>query len=312
MKIAVLGTGGVGGYFGGLLARGGEQVTFVARGEHYQKLATSGLEVRSVAAGDFHLSKVSVVESVQELVTPDVVLVSTKSYDLEQAGHQLAEVITEQTIIIPLQNGIDNDFTLAKVLPNARIYPGLVYIVSTRTAPGVIEQTAGPCTMTFGDRVQRSNPNLEALAERFRAAGVSAQASEEIEKALWTKFLFIITWGGMVALCRCPVGDIVSDERALDLYARCLDEGFAVARNQGVDLGRDVRDKILEKSKDYIHSGYNSKSSMLVDIEHHRRTEIEALHGTVVRLAHEGGIPVPIVETIYTAVRLASAHYLRM
>lgn len=308
MKIAVVGTGGVGGYLGGLLARAGEDVTFVARGDNFTALKQRGLDVCSVN-GDFTLPSVQVVESAEQLDQPEVVLVSTKSYDLHTIASQLERVLTPSTIVITLQNGIDNDLRLQALLPQATIYPGLVYIGSTKTAPGRIEQVAGPCTMTFGQRTAGVNQTLEELASRFRKADVLAKASTEIEKALWTKFLFIITFGGMVALCRCPIGAIVADDAAFALYTRVLDEGFAVSNAEGIGLEKAVRDSILQKSLEYLHTGYSSKASMLVDVENQRRTEIDALNGTIVSLAARHGIDVPLNQAIHTAIRLASENY---
>ncbi|MCB0323045.1 MAG: 2-dehydropantoate 2-reductase [Bdellovibrionales bacterium] len=309
MRIAVIGVGGVGGYFGGLLARHGLDVTFVARGEQFAALQHSGLTVRSVA-GDFTLPAVSVVESVRQLEAPDLVLVATKAYDCEEVCRQLVDVIAESTIVIPIQNGIDNDRKVKEHLSIGQVFPGLAYIISTRTGPGVIEQTAGPRTLLFGDRDNPTNPRLKEIEAVMRGAGILATASSDIELELWTKFLWITTFAGMTALCRCPIGVIVNDEEAFAWYVRCLDEGISVAEASGISLGDEPRAKIIEKSEHYKHTGSHAKSSMLVDLENGRRTEIEALNGTIVRLAEEHGLSVPVHQAIYHAVRLSSSHYL--
>ncbi len=296
MKIAVIGTGGVGGYFGALLARHGVDVTFVARGEHFEMLRTKGLHVQSVE-GDIQISPCKVVNSVEQLSSPDLVLVTTKTYDRDQACSMLREVISPSTIIIPIQNGIDNDLRAKELLPHSKIYPGLAYIISTRTKPGLVEQTAGPRTLFFGDRDRAGNSKLEATV------------SEDIELEIWKKFLWIVTFAGMTALCRSPIGNIVNDKEAFEMYVRCLDEGITVARAVGVQISDALREDIIEKSGHYRTTGSSAKSSLLVDIENERRTEIESLNGSLVRLAKEHGIPVPYNEAIYTAVRIASNTY---
>lgn len=310
MRFAIIGVGGVGGYFGGLLARNGEDVTFVARGAHYDALKKQGLSLKSVDVS-FENLPISVVESPAHLEDPDVIFIATKTYDRDQVAEQLSASLSEKTVVIPVQNGIDNDLQLERIIPKAQVYPGLAYIISERTAPGVVEQTAGPRTIFFGERKVAENSKLRELESIMRSAGILATASPDIERELWSKFLWITTFAGMTALCRCEIGAIVNDQRAFDLYIRCLDEGIAVARAAGVVFDEEARSKVIEKSEHYRHTGSHAKSSLLIDIENRRRTEIESLNGAIVRLAQENGIQVPIHESIYTAVRLASEYYLR-
>lgn len=302
MKFAVVGVGGVGGYFGGLLARFGYDVTFVARGEQFRSLSSSGLTVNSVD-GNFHLDRVKVVDSPSK-IEADLVFVSSKTYDLAGIAAQLRQGQGSRAVIIPLQNGIDHDLRLKAELPEAEIYPGLVYIISARTAPGVIDQTAGPRTMFFGDRNSRDNPKLRQVEADLRAAGVLANYAPEIELELWNKFLWITTFGGTTAVCRSPIGTIVNDPNVFNWYVACLDEGIAVARACGIDITDKIRAKIIEKSEDYRKTGAQAKSSLLIDLELGRQTEIEALNGAMVRLARDHGVKVPIQESIYHAVRL--------
>ncbi len=305
MHIAVIGVGGVGGYFGGLLARAGERVTFVARGEQYDALKSGGLTVKSVE-GEFSLRPVTVLSSISELSDLDLVLVATKTYHRDDVARELAKVVGPETIVIPLLNGIDNAERIREILPVGRVVPGLAYIISARTAPGVIEQTAGPRTLIFGDPQHPSDPRLLEIEHRMKAAGVLATCSPSIERELWSKFLWIVTFAGMTSLCRAPIGAIVNDERAHALLLRCFDEAVAVAEASGVSVGPNPRAETIKKMENYRTTGSHAKASMLVDIEHGRPTEIEALNGKIVQLAEEFRIQVPIHESIYTAVRLAT------
>jgi 2-dehydropantoate 2-reductase len=306
MKIAIIGTGGVGGYFGGLLARAGEQVTFVARGEHFAKMRESGLTVKNVE-GDFHLEHVNVVDSISKLERPDLVLITTKTYDRDSAARDLIQVVGPETIVIPIQNGIDNDVRVREILTVPQVYTGLAYIISARTAPGIIEQTAGPRTIIFGDRTNPSNPKLKQVESVMKSAGIRATFAEDIDRELWLKFLWITTFAGMTSMCRSPIGRIVNDPEAFRFYLACLDEALAVAQALKLKVGPADREEIVRKSEHYQHTGSQAKSSMLIDIENGRPTEIEALNGTLVRMAREAGVSVPHHEAIYHSVRLSTA-----
>ncbi|MFN8390551.1 MAG: 2-dehydropantoate 2-reductase [Bdellovibrionota bacterium] len=308
MKIAVIGTGGVGGYFGGKLARAGHDVTFVARGAHYDALASRGLTVKAVD-GDFQVHPLRVVDRIGKLDRPDLVLVATKTYDRDVAGAQLREVVSPSTTVIPLLNGIDNDLRLQALLPGTRVYAGLAYVISARTEPGVIVQSAGPRTLVFGERKNPENRALQAIASMMREAGIDATAAADIEEQLWIKFLWIVTFAGMTSVCRSSIGAIVNDPESYALLVRCCDEAIAVGRAEGVSIGDVARAQILDKAEKYRTVGSDAKASMLVDIEHGRQTEIDSLNGAIVRLARSHGLSVPIHETITCAVKLATAAF---
>lgn len=303
MKVLIVGTGGIGGYYGGLLARGGCDVTFLARGKHFQELQKSGLRVKSVI-GDFEIKPVQVALSAVEAGIPDLILVCVKTYDTEEISRSLAPISKKNTVVIPLQNGIDNDQVIQKYLPESIVVPGLTYIVSTRTSPGVIEQTAGSRNIIFGSRDGQHQQALSNIEKTMRDAGIEATNSEAIERELWIKFLWIVAFAGMTSLCRSAIGPIVTDPGTWSLYKRCLNEAFLVAKKLGIDVGNEEYESIIQKVEKYKHSGSDSKSSMLVDIENHRHTEIESIHGKLCQLAKEAGIDVPINETIYHAIRL--------
>ena len=306
MKIYIVGAGGVGGYFGGLMARAGEDVTFVCRNKNYHALKESGLTVKSVDE-EFKVHPVKVIEDVSEVIDPDLIILATKSYDRDPAAENLRSRLAPTTVVITIQNGIENDLKVKEIIPEGLVYPGIAYIISKIASPGVIEQTAGPRTIIFGDRENPENLRLKEIEKMMMRCSINATASGDIEMELWTKFLWITTFAGMTAVCRSPIGDIVNDPDLYKHYIRCLDEAIAVAHSVPVKLKEGIRQTIIEKSDQYKHTGTDSKSSLLVDLENGRRTEIEDLNGALVRLARDKGVDVPVQETIYFAVKLASS-----
>lgn len=299
MKITIIGTGGVGGYFGAMLARAGEAVVFVARGEHGTQMRERGLTVKSVD-GDFVVQPVQVVQRVSGLRDPELVLFTVKTYDTQQVAIELVQVAnSNKTHIITFQNGVDNDMEIKKFIPNANVYPGVCYVISARTGPGLIEQTGGMRSLVFGDRNHTENIFLKEVEAMMQKAGINAKYSVDIMSDVWKKFIFILAFSGMTAYKQQPIGEILSNSDSLKEYETVLKEAETVARALGVNLPDDIVDATIAAAQ---RTAPNSKSSLLVDIEHKRRTEIESLNGKLVRLAASLGIPVPMNETIYKTV----------
>lgn len=299
MKIYVVGTGGVGGYFGGLLARAGQDVTFVARGEHLQAIRRKGLVVKSVA-GDFTVAPAQAIGEVAQIVDPDLVLFTVKSYDTKEAARELAAMVHEGTTIISFQNGVDNDLQIREEVQRGDIFPGAAYVVSTKTHPGLIEQTGGPRKLIFGDRDNPGNPRLKEIEQLFQSAAIDATASDDITRDLWEKFIFINAFSGMTALCLSPIGEVLGDSRTRALFERCLREAISVARAMRVDIAESRFDAMMATALNFAP---DSKSSLLVDVEAGRRNEIEALNGALARFGRQHGVDVPINELIYGAIK---------
>jgi len=300
MKVYIVGSGGAGGYLGGLLARSGKDVTLVARGEHYRAIRAKGLKIRSVL-GDFEVRPVGVIDRISNMMNPDLIIFSVKTYDTEQTAKDLKPVVGKDTILISLQNGVENDREIKKHIPHGRIYPGIAYLASARTRPGFIEQTGGPRKFIFGDRQDPENPKLKEVEAYMREAGVDALVSADITRDLWKKFMFIVAFSGMTAICRSPIGKVLGDPLTEGLYERCAKEAIRVAESMNIPVEEWAFENIMTNSRNFPP---DSKSSLLVDIENHRRTEIETLNGSLVRLAKSKNIDVPINEVIYGAIKL--------
>ncbi|MCX7671013.1 MAG: 2-dehydropantoate 2-reductase, partial [Anaerolineae bacterium] len=235
MRIAVMGAGGVGGYFGGLLARAGYDVTFIARGEHLAAMRARGLRVQSVH-GDFTIAPAAATDRPQEVGPVDYVLFATKTYHLDEALAAMRPLVGSQTAVVPLQNGIDAAERTAAVLGRAPVLGGMCQVGSYIAAPGVIRQISQFRRVVIGELDGRITPRVEAIVAALRAAGATAEATDDIQKALWTKFIFIAPFSGVGAVARVPAGEIMSCPPTRRLLADAMREVEAVARARGIAL----------------------------------------------------------------------------
>lgn len=300
MKFVVIGTGGVGGFFGGKLANAGEDVWFVARGKHLEAMRTSGLVVRSTD-GDFTIPSGKMTNRLDEIGPADVILFCVKSYDTEVASRQLAPLLKEETIIISLQNGVDNEEKIQRIVPTGTVWGGVSYIYSTITSPGVITETGGPKKIFFGPLIgnaMSAQTGKEILATTLHA-GVNAAFTLDIQSEIWKKFIFISAVGGMTASTRLTLGEILGSEESRQKLERAMKEVMEIARARGANIEGGYINQIVERLRAFNN---NSRSSMYHDLVHEKPLEIEALSGTVIRYGSELGIPTPVHRTIYTTL----------
>lgn len=300
MKIYIVGSGGIGGYFGGLLAKAKQDVTFVARGEHFIAMKKNGLLVKSVL-GDFVIKPIQVIDTISEIQNPELVMFSVKTYDTDEVAKDLAKVVNQDTILLTFQNGIDNDNQIKKYIKNSFVYPGVCYIITTKTKPGIIEQTGGLRKLFFGNRTNPGDNKLKEIEKMLKKAGIDVNLSEDITRDLWKKFMFIVAFSGMTAVCRSPIGKVLNDPVSRQIYERCVREAIQVAKTMKIKINEDSFESIMRTS---LNTAPSSKSSLLIDIENNRKNEIETLNGTLVRIAKKNQIDVPINQTIYSAIKL--------
>jgi 2-dehydropantoate 2-reductase len=296
MKIAVFGSGGVGGYFGGRLAAAGEEVTFLARGAHLTAMQQDGLHIDS-PNGALHLPKVQATDRPQAIGPVDVVLFTVKLYDVETAAASLAPLIGSDTVVITLQNGVDAVDMVSKHVGADHVAGGAAYIVAVIDKPGHVRHTTAQ-QLVFGEPDKRRSARLVAFEEAGIRAGFQAKASEDVEADLWTKFVRLATWSGMTTVTRSPMGVIRDTPATFEMMVTAIQEVITLARARGVNLPADIMDSTLTMIKNFPAA---SKSSMLEDIERGRRLELPWLSGAVVRLGKESGVPTPIHQFI-TAV----------
>lgn len=298
MRIAVIGAGGVGGYFGGRLAQAGHEVTFLARGGTLEALRTRGLRVDSIR-GDFVVHPVTVTEHPEAAGPVDAVLMAVKAWQIPEAAAQIGPMLGADTMVVPLENGIDAPEVLAGIVGERHVLGGLCAIVSFLVAPGHVRHAAAEPVVMFGELDNHRSERTERLRAAFAAAGVNAEVPPDIRRSMWTKFLFIATLSGIGALTRVPVGVWRADGEIRSLADRSLREVLQLATARGVDLGDDALERTWQR---YDGLAPESTSSMQRDIMEGKPSELDAQLGAVVRLARESGVEVPVTGMMYHAL----------
>ena len=298
MKILVMGTGGVGGFFGAKLARAGEEVTFVARGAHLEAIRAHGLRIKSASDGEFVVES-RATDDPASAGRADLVLFCVKSFDTEAAAEAIRPVVGPETAVLSLQNGVDNEEKIGRLLGRGHVLGGAAYVFATIESPGLITHSIGG-RIVFGELDGQPSPRCRRILEPFQRAAIPAEISPRIQRVLWEKYLFIVAQAGMTALTRCPIGLIRSTPETRRLYRLILEELAAVAKAADIDLPPDTLDNLMAAADKLAPA---ATSSMHYDLVHGRRLELEALHGHAVRLGEKLGIPTPVLFSVYAALR---------
>lgn len=306
MKIAVYGAGGVGGYFGGRLGVAGADVHLIARGPHLEALRAKGLTVKSTK-GDFQID-LPATDDPDSIGPCDFVLFCVKSTDTAAAARRLGPLLHDDTAVISLQNGIENEDVIAASVGARHVVGGAAYIFSTISEPGRIEHSGGPALIVFGEFDGGTSERVERFLEMSKSAGIDASISPNIMRVLWDKFAFICAQAGITAAVRLPIGDIRTVEESRMTFEHIVAEVGAVARAEGVELGNDAPARHAAFA-DQLEPG--SYSSLHHDMITEKPMELEALHGAIVRLARKHSVPVPISETIYAILKPWAVRNLR-
>lgn len=297
MHIAIMGTGGVGGYFGGRLAAAGQDVSFIARGAHLSALRSRGLRLES-PRGNLSLP-VRATDTPAEIGHADIVLLTVKMYDVEPAAEAIRPLVGPDTVVVTLQNGVEAVDLVARHLGREHVAGGVAYVAAVITEPGVIKHTALDA-LIFGELDGRRSERLSAFHDACLAAGFGSTLSERIEVDLWSKFSRLSVFSGMTAVTRSPIGVLRDDPALLAMLTAACEETIAVGRARGVPLPDVVMDEIMKMVHGLPHV---AKSSMLEDLERHKRLELPWLSGAVVRLGEEHGVATPIHRFIATVLK---------
>lgn len=289
MRIAVVGTGGVGGYFGGRLAAAGADVHFLARGAHLEAMRERGLRIVS-PKGDVHVRRVKVSDDPAAIGAVDVVMFAVKLYDAAAAVRTLAPLVGPGTVVLPFQNGVDGVEIVAGAVGRDHAGGGTCYVSAAIAEPGVIRHTAMD-HLIFGELDGTRSARLEKLLDACAATNFQATLSPRIEVEIWTKFTRLSVLSGMTAVTRSPLGVIMSDPDLRAMLRAAVNEAVAVAHAKGVPVPHGMAEDVTAA---YDALPPQTKASMLVDLENGRRLELPWLSGAVSRIGRELGVPTPI------------------
>lgn len=289
MRIAVMGTGGVGGYFGARLAQGGHDVAFIARGSQLKALETGGLRVES-AQGDVHLPEVQVTDDPSRIGPVDVVLFGVKLWDTEAAAELVKPLLAERTAVVSFQNGVVKDDILRRVLGDEHVIGGVCYIAATIAEPGLIRHSGTLQKLVFGEYGGTLSPRTTAFRDACADGGIDVEVSDHIEQTIWEKFVFLVGLSGTTSAARTTIGPIRRHPRSRAFLRDVMDEVVEVARAQGVRLPADFADDRLA----FVDTVPETMtSSMHHDLERGNRLEVAWLSGDVVDRGAQLGVPTP-------------------
>jgi|SRR5271166_6027900 len=299
MRIAVIGTGGIGGPYGASLAKAGADVTFVARGAHLAAIRANGLRVEG-DRDEIRIRAAEVTDDIARIGTVDFVLFCVKLWDVESVGRQLRDIVGPGTAVVPLQNGVDAAERLIPILGHEAVMGGVAFVTGTIASPGVIHQTGAYQRMTFGELDGRLSERGRRLRGLCEAAGFEGVLSQDVMVPIWEKFLLIVPTAGLNALTRVPLGRWREDTDLVALYEASLRETIAVGLAEGVKLPSDSVDKgmALMRSMPAHHM-----TSMGNDLLRGNRLELPWFAGKVVELGRRHDIPTPVNGFIYAALK---------
>jgi 2-dehydropantoate 2-reductase len=295
MRIGIFGAGGAGGYFGAQLARAGEEVIFIARGDHLQTIRKRGLRVET-SRGEIVIQPAQADDDAAKVGVVDAVILGVKAWQVADAARAMQPMIGPKTVVVPLQNGVEAASQLTAVLGAEHVLGGLCGTMSLIVGPGHIRSIGEMHFIKFGELDKRPSERTEQLRQTFERAGVKVEVPSDIHVALWEKFLFVVSFGGVGAVTRAPIGVIRTLSETRRLLEECMCEIFAVGRARQIALS----DGIVEKSMAFLDSlAPSGTTSLQRDIADGKPSELEAWNGAVVRLSREVSLATPLNEFIY-------------
>jgi 2-dehydropantoate 2-reductase len=296
MKIAIMGTGGVGGLFGARLAAAGEDVTFIARGAHLAAIKTNGLKILSAERGDISIFPAQATSDCASVGIVDCVFLTVKLWDTETAVEQIRPMIGPETMVISLQNGISRDDTLKEKLGEKHVLGGISYVGATIKEPGVIEQKGTVQKLVIGEyRCNADSGRVEALKAICEKSQIEFIVPEDIEKALWEKFVVLVAMSSITACCRLSIGPVRSNPQTRELLSALMTEVYAVGKARGVALTSDI----IERQMTYLDKlGSDVTASMEYDLRHGNKLELPWLAGVVVSEGIRLKVPTPVASFV--------------
>jgi 2-dehydropantoate 2-reductase len=301
MRFAFIGAGAVGGFYGALLARKGYDVSFVARGAHRDAIARDGLRVDG-PLGDFTV-RVRAESDPSKLGAADVVVLAVKTYDNATAIPMIRPLMGPNTVVLPLQNGVDSAEDIASVVGESATLGGSAYIATAIEAPGFIRQTGTHKRVVFGEyfgATDRVSDRVQRIADAMLDAGIDAEPVADARAAVWEKFTYLAPFAAFTGASRLPIGPLWADEETRPMFIEAVSEVRRVAAAHGIPLAPDHLDTL----NTYVaRLPPSTRSSLLIDLSQGKRIEVEALQGSVVRRGRKTGVPTPIMATLYSVLK---------
>jgi len=298
MRIAVMGAGSTGGYFGGMLARAGNDVSLIARGAHLAAIRTHGLKV--VRDDEEFTVQCQATGDPSEVGAVDLALLCVKTYQSGTALPLIQPLVGPGTTVLCLQNGVDSYLTAAKVLGESTVLPGAAFIEAGMLGPGVVRQTGSLVRIILGETDGVETDRCRAIRDTFLGAGVPAEVVPDIRAGLWGKFLFIATMAGVTSMARATLAELMPQPQWRRVVLACLAEIDAVGRANGVDLPIDIVTNTVSYIEEHLA---DLQASMHTDLMAGRPLEIEALNGAVVRAGIEASVATPVNDVIYAMLK---------
>lgn len=298
MKIAIIGSGGVGGYFGAKLAQSGNDVTFLARGAHKEAMQSNGLQVKSIDS-DFHITNVSVTDNISDIEESDLVIIAVKAWQIKEVRNDLIGLIKDSnSMVLPLENGVMAADELREVLPENNILGGLCRIISKIEGPGIINHIGVKPTIVFGEWNGKLSERAILLEKVFNEAGIAVKISKDIEAELWKKFIAICV-SALLAVTKTTYGEMRELKETRQMMTDLIAEIYELSQKKGINIEPEFVDKTISFIDTFP---YNSTSSLTRDVWEGKPSEIEYQNGTVVKLAEELGVDVPVNRFLYSCV----------
>ena len=299
MRIDIVGTGGIGAPLGTSLATAGRDVVFLARGAHLAEMRSNGLRVEG-DRGETVVCPVEATDDPKAIGPVNLVLFCVKLWDVETAGEQIRPLIGEETVVIPLQNGVDASERLLSILGAKHVLGGVARVSGSIVAPGVVRQTGTHHGMVFGELDGQITPRAKRIRDTCRTAGIDAVLSDDIQRDRWEKFIGLVAISGLCALTRRPIGDLRDDPDIAPLIDDAMREVVEVGRSCGMQFAPNV----LDPARAMIRGAPpHAMPSMAVDLRAGNRLELPWLAGRVVQFGATHGVPTPVNRVVYAALK---------
>jgi 2-dehydropantoate 2-reductase len=302
LRFGIMGGGGLGCLFGGLLARAGVDVTLIARGANLAAIRAGGLDVRLLDGEQFHVT-LPATDDPSEVGPVDAIFFCVKTYDVESAARQVLPMVGPATLILPVQNGVEAADQIGAIVGQDQVVPGVGIMGATIDHPGLVVQKSPHRQARFGPDRATGGRRSERIRDVLERAGIPTDAGPGVERELWEKFVFSAPALGFMSLTRLSAGQVLASPEATEMFRRIAGETEAVGRARGIDLPSDVVERALNFLRTAAAGNPDVRGSMYFDLLAGKRLELEAINGAVVRMGRQHGVPTPLNEVVYAGLK---------